>query len=123
MNYAEIERFKFTLTNLIRQGCRISLPAYEVDGRLISVGFKPYWTNTSDWKIDRLEFNIMDSNRRVIPFNFNYVTGYDVLSQDGRRFEDSKSISMDIHVYTPDKTREENSGEKVRLDMSVEPIR
>jgi len=122
MNYAEIESLKLALTNLTRYGCRINLPAYGIEGRIIGVGFKPYWTNPVDSKIDRLEFNILDSHGRVIPFNFNYITGYDVLSQDGRRFEDSKSVSMDILVYSPDKAREENFSQKVRLDIHAEPI-
>ena len=123
MNYAEIERLKLTLTNFTRRGCGIRLPAYGVEGRVVGIGFKPYWTNPVDSKIDKLELNIMDNYGRVVPFNFNYVTGYDVLSQDGRQFEDSKSVSLDILVYSPDKARQEDSSQKVRLEITVEPMK
>lgn len=123
MNYTEIERLKLTLTSLVRQGCRVKVPAYGVEGRVIGVGFKPYWTNNIDSKIDKLEFNIMDNYGRVFPFNFNYVTGYDVITKDANRFEDSKNVSMDIVVYSPNKSRDENFSEKVRLEIISEPVK
>ena len=122
MNNAEIERLKYVLTNLVRQGCRIKIPTRGVDGRVVGVGFKPYWTNPIDSKIDRLVFDIIDNYGRIVPFYINYITGYDVLSQDGSRFENAKSISLDIYMYSPNKAGEKDSGAKVQLEIASEPV-
>lgn len=116
MNYSDIERLKHILTNLVRQGCEINIPAYGIKGKIISVGFNPYWTNPADSKINKLEFNIIDKYGRIVPVKFNFIIGYDILHHDAERFEDSKSVSMDIIVYSPE-TRGSGSGRKIRLEF------
>jgi hypothetical protein len=125
MNYIDIERLKYALANLVRQGCRIKIPNYGIDGKVVGVGFKPYWTNPYDSKIDKLEFNILDNYGQIFPFYFNYITGYDVLSHDGREFEDSKNINIDIFMYSPNKARARNeeSSEKVHIEIISDPIK
>lgn len=116
MNYREIERLKYTLTNLARQGCELRIPAYGIKGRVLGVGFNPYWTNPSDSIINKLEFNIIDKSGQIIPVRFNYVIGYNVLHHDAKRFEDSKNISMDIVMYSRE-ARDKDSGSKVRIEF------
>ena len=117
MNYNEIESLKYVLTNLAKKGCVLRIPAYGVEGRVVGIGFKPYWTDRIDSKIDKLEFNLLDSLGRVVPFSFHYVTGYDIISQDDKRFENSESIALDIYVYSPNKSRDKEPSEKVRMHM------
>ena len=116
MNYSEIERLKYTLTNLVRQGCEVSIPDYGIRGRILAVGFNPHWTNPADSKINKLEFNIADKSGRIFPVNFNFVIGYNILNHDAERFENSKKISMDIVVYSPG-IRGKDPGRKVRLEF------
>jgi len=125
MNYIDIEKLKYTLANLVRQGCRIKIPDYSIDGKVVGVGFKPYWTNPYDSKIDKLEFNILDRYGNIFPFYFNFITGYDVLSYDGREFAESKNINIDIFMYYPNKARagNEDSSEKVRIEIISEPVK
>lgn len=117
MNYRDIERFKAILTNMLKSGARFEVPSHGINGRVVGIGFKPYWTNPADTKIDKLELNIADSYGRITPFSFNYVIGYDVASYDGRRLEHSKRISLDIHVYASKAERDSDPWEKVRLNI------
>jgi hypothetical protein len=123
MNYVDIERLKYALANFVRQGCRVKIPHYGVDGKVVGVGFKPYWTKPFDSKIDKLELNIMDDFGRIFPFNFNYITGYEIMSHDGERFEDSRSANLDIFIYSPNSTIAESANEKVRLEIAGEPVK
>ncbi|MCX8131505.1 MAG: hypothetical protein N3I35_15610 [Clostridia bacterium] len=123
MNYTEIEKLKYTLANLVRQGCMIRIPNSGAEGKVVGVGFKPYWTNPIDSKIDKLEFNIMDAYGRIMPIKFNYVTGYDILSQGGGNSEKTNCISLDISVYSPNKTRNTDFNEKIRIDITSEPAK
>ncbi|MCX7747565.1 MAG: hypothetical protein N2645_11875 [Clostridia bacterium] len=120
MDYKKIESLKLTLLNLSRQGCRINIPARGVTGKVISVGFKPYWTSQLDSKIEKLEINIMDDYGRIIPYLFYNVIGFDVISEGERGNDSSKNASLDIHVYSAKRNRDDQLMEKVRIDMFTE---
>jgi len=45
MNYQEIEKLKAVLTKMMKKGCMLMIPAYGAEGRIVSIGFRPYWTN------------------------------------------------------------------------------
>jgi hypothetical protein len=119
MDYKQIESLKMALINLAKQGSSLKIPLYNIDGRIVGVGFKPYWTSPLDSKIDKLEINYVDRLGRVIPFRFYNIIGYDVISNDGRDYDSMKNVSLDIHVYSPDKSRDEEPYEKVRIDIFV----
>ncbi|MFZ5989518.1 MAG: hypothetical protein ACOYWZ_20670 [Bacillota bacterium] len=123
MNSRDIEKLKETLTNMMKNGCKLHVPAYGASGRVVGIGFKPYWTNPIDSKIEKLEINFMDNNGRIIPFNFYNVIGYDIVSHEGQRLDNANSISLDIHVYSPVKSRDEESYDKVRVEISREQER
>ncbi len=118
MNYKDIEFLKSTLTSLVKQGCTLEIPSYGVGGRVVGIGFKPYWTNPVDSKVERLELNFMDNYGRLTPFNFYNVTGYDVVSRDEDKAAGLRNICLDIHVYSPGKSRDEEPSEKVRLNLA-----
>lgn len=117
MNHKDIESLKFTLTNLVRQGCKLTCEAYGVDGRVVGVGFRPFWTNPVDSKIEKLEFNFIDNYGRIMPFYLYNVIGYDVVSRDGPRLDNPKNISLDMHVFSPNKQRDANPHDKIRINI------
>lgn len=117
MDYKQIESLKLAITNLARQGSMLEIPSYGVNGKIVGVGFKPYWTSPVDSKIEKLEINVQDQYGRVFPFNFFNVVGYDVISNDGRGYHDMKNASLDIHVYSPNQNRDEEPLEKVHVDI------
>lgn len=118
MNYKQIENLKFALLNLARQGCRLNIPSHGVSGRIIGVGFKPYWTSPLDSKIEKMEINYVDDTGNVIPFNLHNITKYDVISNDGTGYESMQNACMDIHVFSQSNGRDEEPYEKVRVEIS-----
>ncbi|HHV30001.1 hypothetical protein [Acetivibrio mesophilus] len=118
MNYKEIEELKSTLTNMMKKGCTLMVPAYRATGKIVGIGFKPYWTNPADSKIEKLEINFMDSIGRVIPFDIYNIIGYEIVSLDGKRIEDAKNICLDIHLYTNVKRRSTEKGDTLRIEIS-----
>ena len=48
MDFREIENLKTFLMERLREGYRMSIDSLGVDGRIISIGFRPYWTNLGD---------------------------------------------------------------------------
>jgi hypothetical protein len=117
MNYNEIEALKNILANLSRKGCRLRIPSYGIDGRLVGIGFKPYWTTPTDTKIEKIEFNVIDSFGRTAPFILSYITGYDVISGNDSEPDGPKVMDFDFHVYSPGNSRFKQPNEKVRVEM------
>ncbi|HEX2926016.1 MAG TPA: hypothetical protein VHP38_07125 [Ruminiclostridium sp.] len=120
MNYKQIESLKFALLNLARQGCRVSIPSYGINGRIIAMGFKPYWTSPVDSKIEKLEINYVDDYGRIVPFNFHNIISYNVISNDGTGFENMRNACVEFHVFSQSKSRDEEPIEKVLIEISKE---
>lgn len=117
MNRSGIQTLKSTITSLARYGCIIEIPSHNVVGRVVGVGFKPLWEDSLDSKIDQLEFNIADASGKIWPFLFYNVIGYNISSYDGKRLDDSKSVSMDLYVFSPSKARDSEPYDKIRVDI------
>ncbi|HOM03204.1 MAG TPA: hypothetical protein PLH43_10295 [Acetivibrio sp.] len=118
MNYREIEELKSALTNMMKKGCVLMIPAYRAEGRIVSIGFKPYWTNPGDSKIEKIEIDFIDRKGRVIPFNIYNIIGYKIASLDGRSMEDAKSVSLEIHLYPNARSRNPEEYDTLHLEIS-----
>ena len=120
MDYKKIENLKLALLHLTRQQCRLKVPAYGIDGRMIGVGFRPYWTGPLDSKIEKLEINVAEDNGKIVPFYLHNVLNYEVISNDGRGYDSMKNACLDIHIYSQDQAGEGDSGHKIRLEITGE---
>lgn len=120
MNYKEIESFKSSLLQMVKQGCRIKNDVFNVDGRIVAVGFKPYWTNPEDSKIDKVEFNILDDYGRVFPFYLYHVVGWDIAPRDDTTLDKSKNLDLNIHVFSPKKVRDSEPFDKISIQLYME---
>ncbi len=117
MNHKEIQNLKSILSGLVKHNCNLHCPDFEITGKIVGVGFKPYGTNPMDSKIEKLEFNFIDAHGRIIPFYLYNVIGYDILSRDGNNYENTKNLSLEIHLFAPDKVLDAKPYNKVRLDI------
>ena len=120
MNYKEIESLKLALLSLSRKGCSIKIPSAGLNGKIIGVGFKPYWTGPMDSIIEKLEINYIDENGRVKTYHMNAITGYEVLSNDGRGYDSMKRASIDFRVYSADKGSERSKDETIKVDLYID---
>lgn len=120
MNYKEIESLKSLLMHLVMRGCKLKNNDSSVNGKIVGMGFRPYWTNPVDSKIEKLEFNYQDNCGQIMPFNLYDVIGYKVVFQDGEEFEDSQNVTLDMHVFSTQKSRETEPYENVRIFLTGE---
>lgn len=120
MSNTEIEKLKALLTRLSSRGATVRCNELGLEGKIVSIGYKPMWTERSDTKIDKLVFNCADKFGRVIPLNINYIVGYEIIQSDEHRLEDSNNIEIDIHVLSLNKVREKEPYEKIRLSINTQ---
>ncbi len=116
-NRNEIGNLKSAITNLAMGGCKLRIDSMGLEGKILGVGFKPFWTNPLDSKIEKIEFNFMDNRGKVVPFYLYNIVGYDVVSFDGQRLDNSKNVALDIHVFSAAKSGGEEPYDKVRLEI------
>jgi len=112
-----IEKLKAVLTKMMKKGCMLMIPAYGAEGRIVSIGFRPYWTNPGDSKIEKLEINFVDNRGRVVPLCIYSIIGYEIVSFEGRSLEDAKNISLDIHSYANVKGRKAEKYDTLHLEI------
>lgn len=117
MDYREIEGLKSFLMDRLREGYRISIDPIGIDGKLIGIGFRPYWTNLGDSKIDKLEFNILKDNGQIIPIRLNNLVGYKITAQDDISSPDVKNLNLHIMLYSPNKLVGEDPYDRINLRL------
>ncbi|NLD45994.1 MAG: hypothetical protein GX660_02180 [Clostridiaceae bacterium] len=115
MDYKQIEKLKSVMINLSRYGCRLKVPFYGISGRIVGVGFKPFWTSPVDSKIEKLEINFLDDFGKLVPFIFYNIISYDVINSEEKG--NIKNVSLDIHVCSLNQKRHGDPVEKVRVEM------
>jgi len=119
VNLKEIEVLKSILVQLTKKGCELSDSKIGVYGRIVGVGFKPLWGNPTDSKIDRIEFNYIDTKGAIKQFVIYNIVGYEFVSADGDNLENSHQIALDILIYSPTKTKASEPYDKVHLFLNA----
>jgi len=114
----KIEAFKFTLTDMARQGCRILIADQNISGRIVGIGFKPFWTGSADSKIERLDFNYVDDRGQLHAYRFHDIIGYEIISNEDTRKTDSETICLDLYVFSPSKANTDEPYDKMRIELT-----
>ncbi|WP_058486341.1 hypothetical protein [Defluviitalea phaphyphila] len=124
MNLQEIENLKSILTQFVIKGYNIkcftphNTTSSKISGKIIGIGFKPLWASPIDYKIDQIELNYIDQKGNLKPYYLYNVIGYEIISYDGKELESSNNISFNIHLYSPTRSANNKSFEKIRIDIS-----
>ncbi|HHW49700.1 MAG TPA: hypothetical protein GXX14_13940 [Clostridiaceae bacterium] len=120
MDFKDIERFKSAVMSLVSKGCNVNIPEYGIHGRVVGVGYKPYWTGPGDTIIQKFELNIINERGQIIPVKLNNVVGYKLVSSNAERLEDSGKTSFELHLFSHGKPGDAGSIDKVRVDFTKE---
>lgn len=102
MKSHDIEKFKNTLSTLIRKGCNLSDESNKSFGRIISIGFNPLYTNQTDNKINKLVFHYLDKNEYLQTYTLENIVGCKVTKLD----EASNHLKFNIYVLSREKNKD-----------------
>lgn len=102
MKSHDIERFKNTLSTLVRKGCNLNDESSRFFGRIISIGFNPLYTNHTDNKINKLVFHCLDKNEYLQTYTLENIVGCKVTRLD----ESSDHLKFNIYVLSKDKDKD-----------------
>lgn len=72
-----------------------------IDGKLIAIGYKPYWTNKNDSKIEKLELNFLSSRGIMVPLILNNIVDYELYPKEGKRNKKYRINTIELMILSP----------------------
>lgn len=85
MNYKEIDILKSVFADIMRNQNILRSTDLGLDGRLMAVGYSPFWTGRNDSKIEKIELNLMSSRGIMVPLILKNIINYELHPEEGRR--------------------------------------
>jgi len=72
-----------------------------IDGKLMAVGYKPYWTSRQDSKIETLELNFLSSKGVMVPIILRNVVSYELYPKEGRKNKKYRVNMIELLILSP----------------------
>lgn len=101
MNYVEIDRLKGIFLNMLKNENTIRSIDLGIDGKLMAVGYKPYWTSPQDSKIEKLELNFLSSRGIMVPLILRNIVDYELYPKEGRRNKKYRVNTVELIMLSP----------------------
>ncbi len=101
MDFMEIDKLKGLFSDMLRKQYVIRSVDLGIEGRLIAVGYKPYWTSRQDSKIETLELNFLSSNSAMVPIILRNVVNYELHPKEEKRNKKYRVNMIEIMLLSP----------------------
>jgi len=74
---------------------------FGIDGKLIAIGYSPYWTSQYDSKIEKLELNFLSSKGIMVPLILKNIVDFEIYPKDGRRNKNYRINTIELMILSP----------------------
>ena len=101
MNYKEIDMLKSIFSNMLKNQNTIRSIDLGIDGRLIAIGYNPYWTSQFDSKIEKLELNFLSSRGIMVPLILRNIVDFELYPKEGRRNKKYRINTIELMMLSP----------------------
>ncbi len=101
LNYVEIDRLKRIFSEMLKNQNTLRSMDLGIDGKLIAVGYKPFWTSRSDSKIETLELNFLNSRGLMSPIILRNIVNYELYPKEGKRNKKYRANMIEFMVLSP----------------------
>lgn len=72
-----------------------------INGKLIAVGYNPYWTSRLDSKIEKIELSFLNSRGIMVPLVLKNVVDFEIYPKEGRRSKKYRINSIELMTLSP----------------------
>ncbi len=72
-----------------------------IDGKLIAIGYNPYWTSQYDSKIEKLELNFLSSRGIMVPLILRNIVDFELYPKEGRRNKKYRINTIELMILSP----------------------
>jgi len=97
----DIDRLKNLFSDMLRNQSTLRSMDLGIEGKLIAIGYKPYWTNRQDSKIETLELNFIDKRGVMVPIILKNVVDYELYPKEGKKSKKYRANMIEIILLSP----------------------
>jgi hypothetical protein len=92
---------------------------FGIEGKLIAIGYNPFWTSRKDTKIDKLELSFLGNNGRMVPLVLNNVVNFELYPKEGRRNKKYRINYIELFTLIPPayNSTQKDLYERVKLEV------
>ncbi len=101
MDYMDIDRLKNLFSDMLRNQWTLRSMDLGIEGKLIAIGYKPYWTNRQDSKIETLELNFLGSRGVMVPIILKNVVDYELYPKEGKKSKKYRANMIEFILLSP----------------------
>ena len=101
LNYIEIDRLKNIFSNMLINQHNLRSIDLGIDGKLIAIGYKPYWTSKNDSKIEKLELNFLSNRGIMVPLILKNIVNYELYPKEGKRNKRYRINTIELMILAP----------------------
>lgn len=101
MNYVEIDKLKNLFSDMLKNQNAMRSMELGIDGKLIAIGYKPYWTGRSDSKIEALELDFLSNKGFVVPIILRNIVDYELYPKEGKRNKKYRVNMIEFMMLSP----------------------
>jgi hypothetical protein len=121
LNYIEIDKLKNIFSNIQKDQNTIRCVEYGIDGKLLAIGYNPYWTTRYDSKIVKLELNFLSNNGKMVPLILQNIVDYNIVylkdvKKDVKKSKNNKINEIELILLSVERNEKEEY-KKVRFEM------
>lgn len=123
MNYNEINRLKNVFSHLSMGQNIVRNLDYGIDGRIVAIGYHPYWTGQNDTKIEKLELSFLSDSGVLVPLLLKNIVDFNILPKENRRSRKYRMTAIELTIFNEDMRQlintknEKDIYEKIKLDI------
>jgi len=101
LNYTEIDKLKSIFSNMLKNQNTLRSIDLGIDGKLIAIGYNPYWTSKFDSKIEKLELNFLSNNGIMVPLILSNIVDYELYPKESKRNKNYRINTIDLMILSP----------------------
>lgn len=72
-----------------------------IDGKLIAIGYNPYWTGQLDSKIEKIELSFFSTRGIMVPIVLKNIVDFEIYPKEGRKNKKYRINNIELLLLSP----------------------
>ena len=120
MNYKEIDMLKSVFSDILKNQNTLRSTDLGLDGKLMAIGYNPFWTNRYDSKIDKLELSFLSSRGIMVPLILKNIVDFELYPKEGRRNRRYRINTIELMILSLYNNPTRDIYDKVKFEVIYE---
>lgn len=108
---------KGIFSNLLKNQNTLRSIDLGIDGKLIAIGYNPYWTSQYDSKIEKLELNFLSNIGIMVPLILKNIVDFELYPKEGRRNRKYRINTIELILLSPYIKNKKDFYDRVKFEI------